>query len=299
MAQRLPNLHWLKIFEAAGRLGSFKAAAEELHLTASAVSHQVKSLEAFFETPLFLRRHRKIQLTPAGSALLEVTQDVFSRLKTGIHRVSTRFGSPVLRITTTAALASNIIIPRLGAFQAEHPNIDLRIETGLEVADLRNTDLDLALRLGTGDWPGLVAEKLFPLYITPVCAPDFARRHGVRDLAQLQSLPLIGLTLPGGDFWVEWGEKAGIDLADNRPALSFSTYEATIHAATQGYGFALGGLPIETPALYSGRLIAPFSQRPLWQNAIYAVSRPEDAQREELRAFLRWLREAIAKLTYT
>ena len=295
MAQRLPNLHWLKIFEAAGRLGSFKAAAEELHLTASAVSHQIKSLEAFFDTPLFFRRHRKIQLTPAGSALLSVVQDIFSRLKEGLHRVSTSFGKPVLRITTTAALATNIIIPRLGEFQVAYPNIDLRIETGLEVADLRNTDLDLALRLGAGDWPGLASEKLFPLHITPVCAPDFARRHGIEQLEQLQTLPLIGLSTPGS-FWLEWGEKAGIDLSENHPALSFSTYEATIHAAAQGYGFALGGLPIETPSLIMGRLVAPFSQRLLWQNAIYAVSRSEDEQRVELRAFLTWLREVISRL---
>lgn len=292
MARTLPPLHLLKLFEAAGRNLSFKKAAEELYLTPSAISHQIKSLEESLGMALFSRQARGVKLTTAGTHYLTVVQDVFERLEEGTAKVKLQFAKQSLRITTFSTLASSVIIPRLALFQQEYPEIELLIETGTELVDLRYDEFDIALRLGDGNWPEVISEKMFDLQVSPMCSPAFAQAHQLKNVEQILSAPLIKLSnMP--DAWITWLETVGKTRLDLRYCLSLGSYDAVIQAAQQGLGLALGALPLENPALANGTLIKPFNEHIQFPQSCYAIYRPQDKYRDDITAFLSWFKQQL------
>jgi LysR family glycine cleavage system transcriptional activator len=273
MARKLPPLHLLQLFEAAGRHLSFKKAAEELNLTPSAISHQIKALEENLGIVLFTRLTRGVALTLAGANYLVVVRDVFERLDQGTRVLKQQFSSQSLRISTIPSIATNIIIPKLGLFGQTFPEIELRIETSLSLVDLRYDDCDVGIRL-----------------VTPMCSPEFAGKHQLKDIRQIVDLPLLQLS--GRDSsWAEWGAALGLGVDESNSPLNLGSYDVVMQGAQQGLGLALGGLPIESSVLASGRLVRPFKEQAPFEHACYIAYRPQDKHRADIKIFIDWFKQ--------
>ncbi|OUR63737.1 hypothetical protein A9Q74_00105 [Colwellia sp. 39_35_sub15_T18] len=296
MKRRLPPLHLLQLFEAAGRHSSFKKAAEELSLTPSAISHQIKSLEANIGIVLFKRITRGVKLTLAGEKYMETVQAVFHLLEHGTTSLKQEFSaqaqSSLLRISTIPTIASNIIIPNLGLFQRQYPSIELRIETSMELIDLRYDDFDLALRLGDGDYIGVISEKIFNLQVSPLCSPEFAKQHNLSHVEQTMSVPLIQHT-DIKDSWPQWGKTVGLANVGSKSSLSISSYDGVIQAAQQGLGLALGAIPLENLSLKRGLLVQPFKEKSQFSPACFAVYHPRDKERDDIHSFVSWFKQLV------
>lgn len=296
MSIKVPPLHLLKVFEAAGRTLSFKSASHELHVTPSAVSHQIKALEEHLGFPLFRRGNRSLNLTPAGSALLKVVSTHLQALNHGTQQVIRRYGTPSIRAHILPFMATEIVIPNLHAFTLAHPEIELRIETSYANADdFQLSGCDLGVRLGKGHWPGLQAEKLVDTKITPVCSPQFQRQENIRSLADIQGKTLINLPL-SSDPWTVLAEEMKLGPLQPHQEITLDSYLSNLTAAEQGLGLALGLLPLIFPLLQKQRLVAPFDVQFRIDETYWIVFRPEDSKRKELQLFKRWLLDLFAGL---
>ena len=213
-------------------------------------------------------------------------------LDKGTTSLKQQFSSGSLRITTFTAMTNNIIIPNLSLFQTEYPEFVLDIDTKSQLVDLRYDDFDLALRLGDGNWPDFITEKIFDLQVTPLCSPAFAEKHKLNKISQITSIPLIHISnMPTN--WHKWATKFGISNIESSSNLNLGSYDAAIQAAHQGLGLALGGIPLENFALDSGQLIRPFEEHSHFSHACYAVYRKQDKDRKDINAFLGWFRTLI------
>lgn len=288
MAKSLPPLHLFSIFEAAARLESFKLASEELFITPSAVSHQIKSLEEFIGFPLFIRKSRGVSINPAGKMYLHTIQQSLSLLEKGTKSVISNFSSPSLKISTFPTMATNVIIPQLSLFQNAHPEIDIRIETGIAVTDLRYEDFDLAIRIGNGNWPNTCESKLIDINVAAVCSADFAKSHQLSKFEQINQVPLIDLSSME-NIWGTWAKATGIKETNFNHNLTLNSYDQALHAAEQGLGLALALMPIEKSLLSRNILINPFDKEIPFNQSLYAVYREEDKERHDIKCFIDWL----------
>lgn len=287
MEDKLPPLNLLKVFEAAGRHLSFKEASRELHVTPSAVSHQIKTLEDQLGFVLFRRNNRSLALTKAGQALFSSVSGHLSALRQDISRVIRRHGSPSIRAHILPFMASEYVIPNLHQFQREHPDLELRIETSANMLDFDYHDIDIGVRLGLGEWPGLIAEKLVCIEATPVCSRGFQDQHQMQELTDLSDKTLIQIQWEE-DPWQRWADQTGIPL-DTSHKLTLDSFTNSLTAAEQGLGVALALFPLAYQWVEQGRLVAPFRERIPVEEAYYLVYRPEDADREDIQRFVRWL----------
>ena len=210
MTKKLPPLHLLNIFEASARHESFKLASEELFLTPSAVSHQIKSLEEYIGFALFIRKSRGVSLNSAGKMYLHYIRQGLDQFEQGTKAVKRKYSSPNLKISTFATMASNVILPQLGLFQQAHPEIGIRIETGLDITDFRYEDFDLAIRTGHGDWPNVCVKKLLDIKVAALCSQEFADKHQLTSIKQIKDIPLIDLTSMD-NIWQTWAEASGLE----------------------------------------------------------------------------------------
>jgi LysR family glycine cleavage system transcriptional activator len=292
--RRLPPLHALEAFEVAARELSFRKAALALHLTPSAVSHQIKGLEDFLGFALFRRMNRALELTEGGRDYLKVTQSSLDGLREGSQQTRQRYGRhTTLKISAGPFIASEIIVPALPSFQREHPHIDLNIETSLQPVDLRREDVDIALRFGSGHWAGATARHLLTVKAVPVCSPALAQRLAPLTPADLGEISLIHSTpLPEG--WSLWARLAGAALGKPKGDLWLDSYFAILRAAEQGVGLALGLVPIVNPWLRAQRLAMPWPElQAEIPQGYYLVHRPADENRAEVQAFCAWLFELL------
>ncbi|GAA6206238.1 MULTISPECIES: LysR substrate-binding domain-containing protein [Thalassotalea] len=287
-AKKLPPLHLLSIFESSARLESFKLASEELFLTPSAVSHQIKSLEEYIGTSLFIRKSRGVKLNSAGKLYLNYIQQGLDQIEQGTKAVKRKYLSPNLKISTFATMATNVILPQLGLFQQAHPEIGIRIETGLDLTDFRYEDFDLAIRIGNGDWPNVSMKKLLDIKVAALCSQEFADKHQLTSIEQIKNIPLIDLTSMD-NIWQTWAEAAGLENINVEHNLTFSSYESSLHAAEQGLGLCLALMPIENSLVNRKVLIDPFNKTVPFGRALYAVYRDEDKDRHDIQCFLNWL----------
>lgn len=288
MAKKLPALHLLSIFEAAARLENFKLASKELFITPSAVSHQIKSLEEFLGFELFQRKSRGVSLNAAGTMYLHYVEQGLELFELGTKKITNKFSSPTLKISTFPTMASNVIIPQLAMFQDAHPDIDIRIETGMNVTDLRYDDYDLALRIGKGDWPGVIVKKILDLKVNAVCSSAFAEKHQLTSLDQIDKIPLIDLSNMD-NIWQTWTQALGLPKKNYQHKLTFNNYDSSLLAAEQGLGLALAIMPIEKLLIQRKLLITPFEQETPFNQGLYAVYRDEDKDRHDIHCFLNWL----------
>ena len=280
-------LHALQGFAAIARAGSLAGAADGLHLTVSALSHQLRGLETRLGVRLFERGPRGMRLTADGERLHQRIAPHLLAIEQAL--LPYRAGrDAVLHLSVMPSLANAWLVPRLGRFVARHPQIELNLDSDTRLVDFeREPGMDAALRYGRGHWPGVVAEHLFDDWIVPMASPELLARHPGADAGRLQGLPLLGD--PGGR-WEEWFRCFG-GSAPGRFAASFSNAESLQRAAVEGLGVALGRLSLARPLLESGRLVALCSDRLPSEYSHYLVYPPRARDHRGLQAFRDWLHE--------
>lgn len=285
MSRRLPSLNALKAFEAAARHESFTRAADELAVTQGAVSHQVKALEQELGLRLFLRERQRLRLTPAGRRLLDVARDAFDRIADGTERLRAAERSGGLAISTSPNFAAKWLAPRLGAFAEAHPEIELRLSATLQHVDFAREDVDLAIRHGEGDWPGLSVTRLCREELFPVASPALARR--LRAPSDLKRATL--LRLEGGRDWAAWLDAAGVAGVDLERGPVFNQASLQLDAAAAGQGVALARSALADWDLRGGRLVRPFALAIAAPYAYWIVCPRPKAKQPKVRAFTAWL----------
>src|SRR3954471_5074231 len=291
----MPSLDLLRGFEAAARHLSFTKAAEELFLTQSAVSRQMKELEDQLGVPLFQRRHRALALTDAGQQFYAAAAQVIATMRAATERLRTQSGRRrPLSVTTTHSFASLWLIPRLAGFTKHHPEVDVRITAETRVQDLERDGLDVALRHGPASLAGPQAVRLMGERVFPVCSPKLLRKRPLEKPADLKNHILLQYDDPDARHpWLHWKTWLEVErIADLRPAgtLSFSGYEQIIPAAVAGHGVALGRSPLVKNLIGSGELVAPFKSSADPARAYFAMVSPAAEGRPEVDDFLNWLR---------
>jgi DNA-binding transcriptional LysR family regulator len=289
----LPPLDLLVGFESAARHLSFTKAGEELYLTQSAVSRQIKELEAQLGVALFQRRHRALTLTEAGQQFYAATAQVLTTMRAATDRLRAQTGKRSVSVTTTHSFAALWLIPRLAGFTRAHPGVDVRITAETRVQDLDRDGLDIAIRHGPASLAGPNAVRLMGEKVFPVCSPKLIKRIPLDEPQDLRRHVLLQYDDPDGRHpWLHWKTWLEVErIADLRPAgtLSFSGYEQIIPAAVAGHGVALGRSPLVKDLLASGELVAPFRSTADPARAYYAIL----SKRASVEAsdFLEWLKE--------
>jgi DNA-binding transcriptional LysR family regulator len=295
----LPALDLLVGFEAAARHLSFTKAGEELYLTQSAVSRQIKELEDQLGVQLFQRRHRALALTEAGHQFYAAAAQALSTMRTATDRLRAGAGKKALSVTTTHSFASLWLIPRLAGFTRDHPGVDVRITADTKVQDLERDGLDLALRHGPASLAGPGAIRLFGEKVFPVCSPKLLKKTPLQKPADLRNHVLLQYDDPDVRHpWLHWKTWLEVErLVELKPAgtLSFSGYEQIIPAAVAGHGVALGRSPLVNALIRSGELVAPFKSSADPARAYFAIVSKNAAGRPEVVAFLEWLKAEASK----
>src|SRR5690349_1607897 len=295
-SSRLPALDLLVGFESAARHLSFTKAGEELFLTQSAVSRQIKELEDQLGVPLFERRHRALALTEAGQQFYASAAQVLSTMRSATERLREKAGRKrPLSVTTTSSFAALWLIPRLAGFTRTHPGIDVRITADSRVQDLERDGLDVAIRHGPAALAGPNAVRLMGERVFPVCSPKLLKKLPLREPADLRKHCLLEYddveVRHPWLHWRTWLEVAGIP--DLRPAgrLSFSGYEQIIPAAVAGHGVALGRTPLVKDLIAAKQLVAPFTSSADPARAYFVITASSAAGRPEVADFVAWLKE--------
>ena len=290
MLRRLPSLNALKAFEAAARHESFTRAAEELHVTQGAVSHQVKALEADLGFKLFNRERQRLVITDAGREYLNVVRDAFDRIALGTARLTKRQSSGVLTVSTSPDFAAKWLVHRLGRFAEMHPEIDLRVSATLHHVDFAREDVDMAVRHGTGDasWNGLHGVRLTGEVLFPICSPRLlgARAKG-HSASNILKLPLLHLDDHGG--WTRWFEAARVKLAKPLQGIVMNRASMVIDAAVNGQGVGLARSTLAAWDLINGRIVAPFAEHLPLSSAYWIVTPQATAELPKIAIFRKWL----------
>ena len=292
MAERLPPLNALRCFDIAAKHLSFTKAAAELHVTHSAVSHQIKALEEWLGLPLFRRVNRGLVLTEAGQAYLKPIREAFERLGDATRRLRVRERSGPLTVSVMPSFAGKWLVPRLGRFRQRHPDIDVRISASSELADFERDDVDIAVRYGRGSWPGLKVELLMHETLFVVCSPSLLQGpDAIRAPADIARHTLLSDLDWRIDVWQIWFEAAGLGNVEARRALSFNYSNLMIQAAVDGLGVALSQHALAGDDLAAGRLVRPFDISLPTEYAYYVVMPEVSAERPKIAAFRNWLKD--------
>ena len=292
----LPPLAQLEAFEAAARCLSFTKAADELSLTQSAVSRQIKSLEEHFELALFRRLHRALRLTEEGETLRQAVGDMLAQLHEVSGRLRRRPGSRMVVVTTTPGFAGVWLIPRLASFTAAYPDVDVRISASNGFVNLDRDGVDLAIRYHTHEGVGAHADRLFGEVIFPVCSPRLAR-DPARPLKKPEDLRLHTLLHmePNAagvlQSWPMWLRALKLESLVPASVLHFSMYDQMIQATLAGQGVALGRSPLIDSLLRSRKLVAPFKQTMVSPRSYYVMQSAGAARKTEVQAFVAWLHD--------
>ena len=286
--RRLPHLNGIRAFEVAARRGSFAAAAAEMHVSPAAVSRMVRVLEDRLGVRLFERSANRLVLTTSGQAYLIGLSPILDALAQLTAQVQTQANSRILTVGVGPTFAVRWLIPRLASFRRFAPDVEVRITTG-GVAAPFSEDWTCGIKLGAGEWPGLVAEHLFNADLTPVCAPRLANRlRAPRDLAPRS---LLRVAHARGD-WPAWFAAAGVrGVTAAGPLLEF--YGQALQAACDGVGVALGIRPYIDDDLKAGRLVAPFKLAVPKQEQWYLAFTPARSREPAFLKFQHWLRRTV------
>jgi LysR family glycine cleavage system transcriptional activator len=291
----LPHLAFFQGFEAAARTLSFTKAAEELYITQSAVSRQIKALEDSLGLRLFERRPRSLILTEDGQALYRIASEVLDRLQIATDQLRAETRARQLSITTTTGFASLWLIPRLKRFTALHSDIDVRISATTDALNLERSLIDLAIRYCRPETVPEAAIRLFGEEMIPVCSRALMRDK-TRPLKRPQDLvhhTLLHFDYAGAETiymdWGTWLTALGVGEQKFAGALHFSQYEQMIQAAISGQGVALGRQPLVSDLVESGALVAPFKQTLVGSRAYFIIQSPLSTGKPQVREFSKWL----------
>src|ERR1043166_568186 len=287
MARRLPQLNALKAFEAAARSESFTRAAEELNVTQGAVSQQVKALEETLGLKLFTRERQRLIITEAGRDYLAVVRDALDRIALGTERLLQRQSSGALTVSTSPDFAAKWLVNRLGRFAEKHPDIDLRVSASTQYVDFAREEVDVAIRHGDGNWPGLAVVRLYSERLFPVCSPKLiSGRNRIVGASDLLKFPL--LRLEDAKNWTRLFEAAGItDPVGAGPVLNRASM--LIDAAIDGQGIALARTALAAWDLINGRLVRPIDVSLRMANTYWIVCPKAASSVPKIVAFRDWV----------
>ena len=285
---RLPSLKFLKTFQVAAARQSFKAAADELFITPSAVSHQVKSLEQQLGILLFDRGAHSLQLTEAGRRYLESIDSVFSRLEAVTEQLRVNCGRTVLRLHVPSLFASELLLPRLQEFLIAQPHTDIHIQTAVLPSQAHAADADLSIVVGAPTTSGIACHRLFDQSFVPACAPRLLERRSITRVDDLNQRTLL-VHDARLDGWQRWAEVSGVASLRPRNIVRLDSLQGVAEAAERGVGVALVSEPLSRGRFERGTLVKLFTTALRTGESYYLLHRAEEAQCGELRELLNWL----------
>ncbi len=276
----------MRLFEAAGRHSSFKTAAEELNLTPSAISHGVQTLEQWLRVDLFVRGNRTLALTAAGEAYLPQVRAALELIVKASADIPGRKPTGKLAVSVSPTFGIRWLAPRLARFNDRHPGIEVSVDTNHRRVEFPRDGIDVAIRMGRGDWPELDATCLVREQLVPVCAPRLAAAfRSPHDLADSTLLHVVDTR----EDWSAWSRLAGVDLPPAGRSLRFDTIQMAMEAAMEGMGVAIGRLPLVSPDLTAGRLVSILGRPHLCKTGYWLVMARDSRVRPEIAAFRSWI----------
>ena len=292
--RRLPSYALLRSFECAARHQSFTQAAEELHLTQSAVSRQVKELEETIGFSLFRRAGRRVVLTEAGQRFAaDLAKDLENLKQTVVRAVAAGSCGSVLRLAVLPTFASRWLIPRLSSFYARHPGIEINISTRTVPFDLEEERIDAAIHFGETDWPGARMNRLFDERMIAVASPTYVEQYDATDPQRLVSAPLLHLVSREG-AWSDWFALHGVASDKMQKGKRFDQFSMIIAAASASLGAALLPSYLIEKEIGAGELVQLGEREVNTANSYYIVSAAGDSN-PDVATFARWLMATAAK----
>ena len=298
MAVRYPPISALRALEAAARHLSYTRAAEELFVTQSAISHQIKHIEELWNVKLFERKGRRLVLTESGHALVPVVRDFMRRLTATIEEITDTEENPAaLRITLLQSFAFKWLVPRLGHFNHEYPDVNVWISTSDELEDFDSKNADIGIRLGYGNWSNLFEELLLQEYVFPVCSPRFIDEYGLpgkpEDLLELPLLRRNAVDIL--QRWRDWFKDAGVVVRKMPKGTQFPQTSLALQAAIDDQGVALARSAHVLDDIKAGRLVRLFPEVKSKSNLSYfIVCIPGRETEPQIAAFRTWLKKETA-----
>jgi len=284
--KRLPPLSTLPVLEAAARLSSFSAAAEELHVTHGAVSHQIRSLEDHLGVRLFAREGRRVTLTPDGAALAEQVRQALGIVANAVEAISPKAREGRLTISVLPSFASRWLMPHMGGFLERHPELEVHVQATLGLANFTSDGVDVAIRFGQGPWPGVHVERIAGDTHLVVCTPDFLKKHKPKKAADLLQLPLVRTDM---QHWAGWFKAAGIDQVPKMRGVEYNDAAMLLQAALDGEGVALTRRSLAESDLATRRLVQPVSLEVQAPESYFLVCLPQHRHSRKVTAFRDWL----------
>lgn len=296
MARAIPPLNPLRVFDAVARLGSITKAADELHVSQSAVSRQVSILENYLDAKLFNRELRGVTLTDVGRSYEKDIGPAFSRIAIATQDLltSTRGGPIKVRAYTT--FAAKWLMPRLPSFQASNPEIEVRLSTNVAPIDFTRENIDIGIQFGDGKWAGATSEHLLADAMTPVCSPLLIKSDmPLKTLDGLKRHHLLHSQYRKDD-WPDWLAAVGRpDLVDHQNGMMFASSILTYQAAIDGMGVAIGQIFLLDKELEAGMLICPFGQIVRRKLGYYLLMPQRDSAHKKVRVFRDWILDEIRR----
>ena len=297
--RRLPPLNALRAFEAAARHLNFSRAADELAVTPGAVSQQIQNLEDYVGAPLFKRTPKGLLLTDAAQTALPALREAFDRLAEAASLLTAAVDGRRLTLTAAPSFAAKWLVPRLGRFEALHPEVDVWLSAGIELVDFAGGDVDIAIRYGAGRYPGLEVRRLLSETVIPVISPELLATHPLETPADLVNLTLLHDGSPDPDDscpdWSMWLAARGVRGVDGMRGPRFNQSSLVIEAAINGRGVALAKQTLAQTDLEAGRLVAPLQIATAVDFAYYVVHPKAKGRLPQVKAFIGWIEaEALA-----
>ena len=292
MQLKTPPLGTLKAFRAAAHSLSFTRAAEELSVTQAAISHQIKSLESFLNISLFVRGNRSLTLSDAGVRFLPYVDQMFTVLDQGLRQLKSHSGESTLTVTLLPSFASRWLVPRLGLFLKANPHIDFRLAPSRSITNFQTEDIDLGIRYGSGNYPGLVSIHLMDEDIYPVCSPDIMQ--GPYPLLEPSDLKHhVLLHDDGHGDWRKWLVAANVSDVDPGKGPVYTDSAMAVQSAIEGVGVALARSQLVRDDIIRGQLVKPFDISQPSNFSYYVVYPEERPPTTAMHEFIRWLQQQI------
>lgn len=293
MSRRLPPLNAIRAFESAARLGGVKLAAEELFVTPSAVSHQVRSLEGFLGVELFRRAGRQIELTAAGERYLASVSQALDEVDLATRRVMAPPDSTVVNVSVAPSFLTRWLVPRVRDFQDQHPDIELRLSANNGEIDFARSDIDMAIYFGEGDWPDIDIFFLQQVVLVPVCSPAYLEDRPIDDLPTLSRQTLIDVSTRPNE-WDEFLASFGAARPRSGKRLGFSSTALAVGAAMEDLGIALADRSLIAREVKYGQLLTPLDLQLPTEQGFYMVYQAGRELSTGMRSFFDWVMHEIA-----